>query len=170
MVDITPVEGFEQIERQYNAITEAMDRKEEIAIVYSAMKNMKETKRDIAPYGLFFYDGIWYVLGYCNLRKEIRTFALDCIKEFKITGKSYNIPADFTMADYFKPGWHMVRYGEPVEVVIKFSQHYARWIKRRKWHPTQVIEEHENGSLIFRVTVQGTRELKWWTYHWMPDC
>ena len=72
---------------------ELLALKEEIEIVYKAMKNMKETKRDIAPYGLFFYDGIWYVLGYCNLRKEIRTFALDCIKEYKITGKSYNIPS-----------------------------------------------------------------------------
>lgn len=49
MVDITPVEGFEQIERQYNAVTEAMDGKEEIEIVYRAMKNERETKRDVAP-------------------------------------------------------------------------------------------------------------------------
>ncbi len=169
-IDIAPVECFEQIESQYNTIVDAMNLKEELEIVYTAMKNKKETRRCIAPYGLFFHEGLWYVIGYCNLRKEIRTFALDCIKGFRITGKPYEIPDSFDMADYVKPGWHIIRYGEPVEVVIRFTQRYARWIRRRKWHPTQVIEEQEDGSLILRATIQGTRELKWWTYHWIPDC
>lgn len=169
-IDISPVEGFELIERQYNAVNEAMDKKEEIEIVYKAMKNRQETKRVIAPYGLCLIDGLWYVVGYCHIRRDIRTFALDCIKGFKITGKPYSIPSDFKIADYFKPGWHIIRYGEPVEVVLKFEERYARWIKRRTWHPTQVIEENKDGSIIFKVRIEGTRELKWWTYHWIPYC
>ena len=170
-VDIGPAEGFDRIEGQYNAIKEAMDNKHEIEIVYKTMKSpQNETKRIIAPYGLFFHEGLWYVLGYCHLRRDIRTFALDCIRSYRITGRHYNIPPDFNMVDHFKQGWHMIQYGEPVEVVLKFANRYARWIKRRKWHPTQVIEEQKDGSLIFRVTLQGTRELKWWTYHWIPYC
>lgn len=169
-VDMIPTEGFDQIERQYNVIIEAMDKKEEIEVVYKGMGSQKVTTRNIAPYGLMFHEGLWYVLGHCSLRKDIRIFALDCIKGFKITGKGYNIPADFNMDDYFKPGWHMIRYGEPVQVVLKFTDHYARWIKRRTWHPTQIIEEQKDGSIIFKVTVEGTDELKWWTYHWIPYC
>lgn len=70
-----------------------------------------------------------------------------------------DIAPDFNMADYFKPGWHMIRYGEPVEVVLKFTEYYARWIKRRKWHPTQVIEEQEDGSIILKVRIEGTRDV-----------
>lgn len=170
-IDIEPVEGFDQIEGQYNVIKEAMDKKAEIEIVYKTMRSpQNETKRIIAPYGLFFHEGLWYVIGYCHLRREIRTFALDRIRSYRMTDRHYNIPPDFNMADYFKQGWHMIRYGEPVEVVLKFTSRYARWIKRRKWHPTQVIEEQQDGSLIFRATLQGTRELKWWTYHWIPYC
>lgn len=169
-IDIPSVEEFEHIERQYNAIVEAMDRKEEIEIVYSAMRSREETKRVIAPYGLSLHDGLWYVVGYCHMRRKILTFALDCIKAFKITGRPYSMPADFNTADFFKPGWHMIRYGEPVEVIIKFEERYARWIKRRTWHPTQVIEENKDGSIILKVRIEGTRELKWWTYHWIPNC
>ena len=169
-IDIDPLEGFEQIERQYNAINEAMDKKVEIEIVYKAMKDEKETRRTVAPYGLTLQYGLWYVIGYCNLRNEIRVFALDCIKDFKLTDRHYSIAADFRLEEYFKPGWHMLRYGALVEVVLKFGKEYARWIKRKKWHPTQAIEEKEDGSIIFKVTVEGTRELKWWTYHWIPFC
>ena len=172
LADIVPVEDFEKIERQYHAIEEAMNRKEKIEIVYKAMRNKdrKESKRYIDPYGLIFHEGMWYVIGFCHLKREIRTFALDCIRDFKITNKPYTIPADFNMTDYFKPGWHMIRYGEPVEVVLKFAENYARWIRRRKWHPTQVIEEQKDGSILFKVTVEGTRELKWWIYHLIPHC
>lgn len=170
-IDIEPAEWFEKVEVQYNAIKEAIEKKDEIEIVYRTMKYpQNETKRIIAPYGLFFHEGLWYVIAYCHLRKDIRTFALDCIRSYRMTDRHYRIPSDFNMADYFKQGWHMIRYGEPVEVVLKFKSRYARWIKRRKWHPTQVIEEQQDGSLIFRATLQGTRELKWWTYHWIPYC
>lgn len=169
-LDIDPMEGFENIERQYNAIMEAMDTRRELAIVYQGMHEQKETKRHIAPYGLFFHSGMWYVLAHCNLRNEIRSFALDCIKGVKLTSNPYLIPHDFNMDNHFKKGWHIMRYGEPVEVVLRFSKDVVRWIKRRKWHPTQKIEEQKDGSIIFRVKLEGTAEIKWWTYHWAPNC
>jgi len=110
------------------------------------------------------------VLAYCNMRNEIRSFALDCINEFKITNTPYVIPKDFNMDDYFKPSWHIMRYGKPIEVSLRFSKDVARWIKRRKWHPDQIIKERKDGSIIFKVKLQGTKELKWWTYHWAPYC
>jgi len=163
-------EDFAQIKGQYDAVNAAIDRKVELEITYVAMNTRKETQRAVAPYGLIFKYGIWYVLGYCHLRDDIRLFALDCIKDVKLTGKSYRIPGDFNIDNYFEAGWNMLRYGEPVEVVLRFTKEYARWIQRRTWHPTQVIEEAEDGSIIFRVTVEGTQELKWWTYHWIPFC
>ena len=163
-------EWFKKVEKQYNAVNEAIDRKVELEIVYKKLKDEKETRRAIAPYGLVFQYGLWYAVGYCNLRKDIRVFALDCIKDFKLTERHYSIPADFDIGEYFKPGWKMRRYGEPVEVVLRFGKEYARWIKRQKWHPTQKIEEKKDGSLIFKVTVEGTKELKWWIYHWIPYC
>ena len=169
-VDLDPMDDFEKIEKQYNAIVEAMDRKREIEMVYKGMHEQKETRRQIKPYGLFFSNGMWYVLAYCNLRKEIRSFALDCIKEFQITNMLYVIPKDFNMDDYFKSSWHIIQYGEPVEVVLKFSKDVARWIKRRKWHPTQTIEEQKDGSIIFKAKLKGTKEIKWWAYHWAPNC
>ncbi len=113
-VDIDPLEGFEKIEPQFKAVNEAMDRKVEIEIVYKAMGNEKETKRPVAPYGLIFSYGLWYVLGHCGLRNDIRVFALDCIKDFRLTDRHYSIPKDFKLDEYFEPGWDMVRYGEPV--------------------------------------------------------
>lgn len=169
-IDISEAEGFDKIEKQYEMINKAIDARVAMEIVYSAMADEKLSRRMVDPYGLVFSHGLWYMVGHCNLRDEIRVFALDCIKKCYLTEKHYAIPVGFNVADYFKPGWQMVRYGEPVEVVIEFKSCYARWIKRRTWHPTQRIDEQPDGSLVFRVTLEGTCELKWWLYHWIPHC
>lgn len=168
-VDIDPVEGFEKIEPQYNAISKAMDKKLELEIVYHGMHKQDVKKRNIAPYGLFLHNGMWYNT-YCRMQNDTREFALDRIKSFRQTSRPYTIPPDSSMDSYFKPGWHIMRHGEPVEIVLRFSKEVARWIMRRKWHSTQETEEQADGSLILKVRVAGTEELKRWTSHWMPHC
>lgn len=169
-VDLDPMEGFDGIEKQYNGIIDAMDKKRELEIVYESMQKQDETKRQIAPYGMLFSKGMWYVVALCHLREEIRIFALDCIKGLSLTGRYYSIPTDFNLDSYLKPGWRMMRYGDPVEVVLRFSKEVARWIRRRKWHPEQVIEEKKDGSVLFKVRLQGTEEIKRWSYNWAPFC
>jgi predicted DNA-binding transcriptional regulator YafY len=169
-IGLDPMEGFESIEHQYNILNQAMDGKHTAEIVYKAMYSQKEVKRTIAPYGFMFNKGIWYVLAYCKLRNEIRSFALDCIKDVVLTDEFYEIPSEFDLKEYLKPGWQIISNGKPVEVILRFNKDIARWIRRRKWHPTQIIEEQKDGSIIFKVTLPNTSEIKWWTYNWVPNC
>lgn len=169
--DIDPVDNFASVKKQFDSVQKALDEKISLEITYRRMQRDKqETVRVIDPYGLFFSSGVWYVLAYCRLRKAVRVFALDCIKRIKETGNSYTIPPDFSMDEYFKAGWHMIRYGDPVEVKLRFSKDTAPWITRKKWHPTQKIEKNKDGSIIFSVTLKGTKELRWWVYHWGTNC
>ncbi len=102
--DIEPANEFEKVEKQYTAITEAQDKKVEIEISYRSIEKEEDTSRSIAPYGLVLWHGLWYVIAFCNLRKEIRIFALDCIKDFKLTNRHYSIPQSFSLEEYFKSG------------------------------------------------------------------
>ncbi|MCL5878332.1 MAG: WYL domain-containing protein [Deltaproteobacteria bacterium] len=169
-IGLDPMEEFESIEHQYNILNQAMDEKHTAEIVYKAMSSQKEEKRTIAPYGLIFNKGIWYAVAYCSLRKGIRSFALDCIKDAVVTDEFYEIPSEFDLKEYLKPGWQIISSGKPVEVMLRFNKDIARWIKRRKWHPTQIIEEQKDGSNIFKVMVSDTSEIKWWSYNWAPNC
>lgn len=38
-----------------------------------------ETERPFDPYGVAFHAGVWYAVGHCHLRDDIRTFRLDRI-------------------------------------------------------------------------------------------
>ncbi len=170
-VAIDPINDFEKIEGCYNTINKAIDDKLMLEITYHGMKSQSVSQRQVAPYGLFYGSGMWYMVARCYREKDIRTFALDCIQGIKkLTGRHFLMPSDFDIESYLQKGWRIVRYGRPVEVILKFSKDVARWIKRKKWHPTQSIEEQKDGSLILKVKLTGPEEIKRWSYNWAPYC
>ncbi len=170
LVAIDPVNDFEKIEKQYQIISNAMDENLMLEIIYRGMKSQRESKRQVAPYGLFYGAGMWYMVAHCYLEKDLRTFALDCIKGIKkLTGRGYFM-RDFNIESYLQQGWRIINYGKPVNVTLKFSKEVARWVKRKTWHPTQTIEEQADGSLILKVKLKGPEEIKRWSYNWAPNC
>jgi predicted DNA-binding transcriptional regulator YafY len=54
-----------------------------------------DTKRDIDPYGLAFYLGAWYAVGWCHLRRDLRSFRLDRVRS------ASPLPASFLRPDGF---------------------------------------------------------------------
>lgn len=169
-VDIDPVDDFSSIQNQFDAVQKAMDEKRTLKIKYNSMQRRERTEREIDPYCLFYSSGVWYVLAYCHLRSEVRMFALDCIEEIKATDSYYVIPSNFSTDDYFKAGWHIYRAGKPTEIKLRFTSEVARWVLRRKWHPSQKVEKNKDGSIVLTVTVDGTAEVRRWIYHWGPNC
>ena len=168
--DIDPVEDYSAVQKQFDAVQKALDDKNSLEITYKSMYAQNVTKRIIDPYGLFCSKGVWYTLAYCRVKDDIREFALDCIQNMKPTDKHYVVPKTFSMDAYFKTGWHIIAYGKPVEIKLLFSSSVARWITRRKWHPSQKIEQKKDGSIVFKVAVSGTLEIKRWLYQWGPNC
>jgi predicted DNA-binding transcriptional regulator YafY len=51
---------------------------------------------------------------------------------------------------------------EPIDVAIWFEGRTAPYIRERRWHPTQVLEEHLDGAITLRMTVRGMNDLKRW--------
>ena len=70
---------FQKIEAQYNTLLETIEAHERVRIEHLGEAG-KFSKGEIDPYRLFYSDGFWHVIGYCHLREDIRTFALDKIR------------------------------------------------------------------------------------------
>jgi predicted DNA-binding transcriptional regulator YafY len=51
-------------------------------------------------------------------------------------------------------------------MVIWFDGATAPYIRERRWHPTQQIEEHSDGSLTLRFVVRGLNEVKRWVLYY----
>ena len=57
----------------------------------------EDTERDLDAYGLTYYLRKWYVVGYCHLRHDLRSFRLDRIMRANM------VNAHFERPDHFDP-------------------------------------------------------------------
>jgi len=60
----------------------------------------EETERGLDPYGLAHLLGRWYVVGYCHLRKDMRSFRLDRVLEAQLTDEFFERPEPFDVLTY----------------------------------------------------------------------
>ncbi len=122
--------------------------------------------RKLDPYHGVRFEGDWYVVAFCHLRQEIRTFSLARMISVKMLPDTFEIPTSF---DFYKlTGSHFgVHWSDDeFEVKIKFNKAVAGYLKERKWHPSQKIEENPDGSVILSLTVNHLLELKRWILSW----
>ena len=125
--------------------------------------------RDLDPYHAVRFEGDWYIIGHCFLRKEIRTFSMSRILSAQKTGISFKIPENFDFkklsGSHFGVHWS----NEEINVKIRFSKRVADYVQERTWHPTQRIEKCDNGDVILSLSVNHLLELQRWILSWGQD-
>jgi len=125
--------------------------------------------RIIDPYHGVRFEGDWYVVGFCYLRQEIRTFSLSRILLAEKTGEKFLIPKNFDFqklsGSHFGVHWSI----KEIKVKIRFNKCVADYIKERIWHSSQEIAGCKDGDLILTLTVSHLLELKRWILSWGCD-
>jgi len=140
-----------------------------VDITYKAHGAKEITKRTVDPYGLIFYEGIWILIGLCHLRREIRSFALDRIRDCSERNLYFSPRSDFNLEEYLAKSWGVVD-GEEVTVKVRFKPGVAEYITRKdKWHPSEIRKMLPDGSVELTFTVAGIYEIKKWIYSWIPN-
>jgi predicted DNA-binding transcriptional regulator YafY len=164
-VGIKPYKDYARFKEIINRVNEAALQRKSIEMVYYTMSRKKESKRKVDPYRIWFFNGTFYLIGYCHLRGEVRVFALDRVKMLHQTKESFEIAEDFDFDEFLRPSFGVYQ-GEPVKVRIWFSPDAAGYIKEKIWHDTQEIVSQKDGSIIFEAEVAGTEEIKFWVMSW----
>ncbi|HKW23541.1 MAG TPA: YafY family protein [Ktedonobacterales bacterium] len=75
-------------------LTSAVGRQQRVAIDYRSFRD-EATHRAVEPYGVIGWLGHWYLVGYCCLRRDYRTFRLDRIQ------RAWTLDEPFTRAEDF---------------------------------------------------------------------
>ena len=96
---------YREMDDIFFSANDACLKRKSILIDYFKPANKKETRRTIDPYGFKLWFGIWYLVGYCHLRKQVRTFRIDRIQNIEITSKTFNVMEGFDFEEFFKSSW-----------------------------------------------------------------
>jgi len=160
-----PYKPYGEFREIIDRVNTATINKRYVEMVYYTLSRKAETRRKVAPYRIWFLEGTFYLIGYCQLRDDIRIFALDRIKTIRETGETFEVPEDFSIEDLMGSSFG-VFLGAPVNVRIWFSTDIAGYISEKIWHETQKIEHQDNGDIVLQANVAGTDEIKFWVMQW----
>jgi predicted DNA-binding transcriptional regulator YafY len=112
------------------ATLEAATRfRKRVTMTYQAAGTGSTSRRDVDPYGLVYREGAWYLVGWCHLRREIRSFRVDRIHEAVMAPKpkspDFDRPEAFDVRTFVnRSPWTFTT--EPVEpVTLTFSPEAA---------------------------------------------
>jgi predicted DNA-binding transcriptional regulator YafY len=161
--DVQPLRGDEQsLAQTYRLLAQAVEKKNAVEMEYYTASRDHQTRRKVNPYHLRYYGGAWYLIAYCRLRREVRIFALDRIREAVLLEETFEIETGFNLEFYLGSSLGIERGGPVEEVIVLFDPYQARWIQERKWHESQETEFKPDGSLLLRLKVSGLSEVKRW--------
>ncbi len=135
-------------------------------IEYTPAKRSTETYR-FDPYRLLFYDGALYVGGYACNRNALRLFLVDRIEDVKVLEERFEIPNDFTAEQLTGSAFGLVDETH-IDLKVRFGPEVAHLIRERIWHPSQEIEEHDDGCITLQFCASGEREILAWLYSFLP--
>lgn len=88
-----------------------------VSIEYQAEKT---TVRVVEPYGVAGFQGHWYMVGYCRLRRDRRMFRLDRIVSFEKLTLRFQRPPGFNTETYIREGLK-TRHRWTVRIVTEAS-------------------------------------------------
>lgn len=72
-----------------------------VKILYLKNGEEQSTYRLVDPYRIIYWNNNWYVIGFCHLRNDIRSFRVDRIESLKLTKNKFNRPENFPAHDFF---------------------------------------------------------------------
>jgi len=119
------------------------------------------------PYTLLFYQNSLYLGGFAHNRGALRLFLIDRLQKVEVSRERFEVPDDFVPADLTGSAFGLID-DTPVAVRVRFGAAVAHLIRERSWHPTQVLEEADDGSLVLSFTAGGEKELLAWFYSYLP--
>src|SRR5271157_321687 len=128
---------------------------------YTASRD-DHTERTVDPYHLYNIRGDWYLIAFDHSRKEFRNFLVGRIEDWRVLPEQFKRDPGFSITKWMANAFQAERGEEPLEVAIRFDAQQARYIRERRWHETQQIEELAEGGLILHFQTSGLGEVKRW--------
>lgn len=72
-----------------------------VVILYRKNGDDKSNERQVNPYRIIYWKNKWYLIGFCHLREDVRTFRVDRIESLTVTDETFEQPEDFLAESFF---------------------------------------------------------------------
>jgi len=107
------------------ALSEAARTETRVHMRYRAREGA-ETARDFDAYGLAYREGCWYAVGWCHLRRGLRSFRLDRIEGVRSLGTPFRRPEGFDALAHLTHALATIERAFRVDILLRTDLVTAR--------------------------------------------
>jgi predicted DNA-binding transcriptional regulator YafY len=120
-------------------------------IGYYANHSQQYSNRLVEPIGIFYLGNHWYMIAYCQLRKDYRHFRTDRISYIRATEKNYvqQHPSLNSFLDKMK------EQKELQKVVIRVDKSVLKYFGEQKYYNGFVSEKEVGGKMEMQFLTQS---------------
>ena len=132
-------------------------------INYHAPSEPAAQQVTIHPYGIVYHRGSLYIVAFAPHRDSLRHYKLDRINSVTTSTEKFSRPTDFQLADHLASTFGVFHStGDPQQVRIRFQPEVVRYIQEHRWHPSQILTEQPDGSVLVELQLADLHEVKAW--------
>jgi len=106
-------------------VTRCASAAQRLQMTYCALDG-STTERAVDPYGVGYLNGAWYVVGYCHLRRGLRSFRLDRVSAVHALPQSFGRPPAFDVLQYLRESIATLPRAHTVAILFRADQAAVR--------------------------------------------
>ena len=143
----------------FQVLASATLQRRKLRLTYHGRERDGITERTVSPQRIVHYRDNWYLDAWCELRKGLRSFAVDKVKHaLETTDKAQDI-AEKDLNDHYASSYGIFAGKANKTAVLRFSAERARWVADERWHPEQAGQYLTDGRYELRIPYRDEREL-----------
>ena len=124
----------------------------------------ERVRHKLYPYG-FLQGNRHYRVAWSRPANDHLLYRLDAIEKVETLDETFERDPAFDIHHFASRSFGVFQE-EPIDVVWKFDPEAAKDARRFRFHPTQEMEELEDGSLLVRFRAGGKLEMGWHLFTW----
>jgi proteasome accessory factor B len=150
----------------FDCLAKATAARRQLELTYRKPGMQQTEQRVVDPYHLANINGEWFLFAFDHLRKDIRTFVPARIKSIRQTGKDFVRQKKFSLEARLRNSFGVHSGRGDFDVVLRFDQSVADYIREKKWHDSQELRALDNGGLELRMKLSSLPEVERWVLSW----
>jgi predicted DNA-binding transcriptional regulator YafY len=150
----------------FDTLAKATAARKQIRFDYRKPGQGKPEPRVVDPYHLANINGEWFLFGFDHARKDIRTFVPARMHDVTLTGKTFERPAKFSLEKRLHDSFGVVSGEGEFNVVIRFDEFAAGFIREKRWHASQQLRDLKRGGVELRMKLSSLAEVQRWVLSW----
>lgn len=139
-------------------VIEAMRDNRTIRFTYQSYWKDSPNEVEAEPYCVKVFKQRWYVVAYNRIKKGLRIYALDRIKELSVTETMFNYPKEFDPQAYFDASFGIIvdEDYDIERVRIKVFNNQNKYLRALPLHHTQTEIEKTDTYSVFEYVLRPT--------------